>query len=159
MLSGRPSPWPAARPPKRLNAPCGAEWFLTGNCQDQPADRQHVLMHLLMLSAFWPGSMRSPRRWGRCLNAPCGGGCFLTTRIGALPYEEASLNAPSGARCFLTTSHRWHYHVLCSLNAPSGARCFLTIEGEEFVVQFDKVLMHLLVLGAFRHRASTEEST
>ena len=78
-------------------------------------------------------------RWLGCcetsLNTPSGAGCFLTTRIGALPYEEASLNA------------------------PSGARCFLTIEGEEFVVQFDKVLMHLLVLGAFRHRASTEEST
>ena len=35
------------------------------------------------------------------------------------------------------------------LNAPFGARCFLTGLQRKLAVSKDKVLMHLLVLGAF----------
>ena len=66
----------------------------------------------------------------RCLNAPYGARCFLTTAdqhwVGRT-YD--CLNAPYGARCFLTNYKAKMTETLGkeSLNAPYGARCFLTL--------------------------------
>ena len=60
-----------------------------------------------------------------------------------------SLNAPSGAGCFLTTPEPSPSPSATSLNAPSGTGYFLTRRRCMAAGGASKVLMHLLVLGAF----------
>ena len=75
-----------------------------------------VLMHLLVLGAFWRRT--SPRRSssGTCLNAPSGAGCFLTPasgsgvvaplpRVGAPPAPQAPREA-GRHRPYLSTFRR-----------------------------------------------------
>ena len=62
------------------------------------------------------------------------------------------LNAPYGARCFLTPNLRRTFFQgrLSRLNAPFGARCFLPHrDSQRNEGRLARVLMHLLVLGAF----------
>ena len=62
-----------------------------------------------------------------------------------------SLNAPYGARCFLTArTGDIAERDQNRLNAPYGARCFLTVKtATKTKIEFRKVLMHLMALGAF----------
>ena len=63
-------------------------------------------------------------------------------------WLRPSLYAPSGAGCFLTDAALTFENTAVSLNAPSGAGCFLAVE-RQVVSDRIRVLMHLLVLGAF----------
>ena len=66
-------------------------------------------------------------------------------------WSRIRLNAPYGAWCFLTE----RLALICSrtsvlrLNAPYGARCFLIPEGHDGRRDAHRVLMRLMVLGAF----------
>ena len=60
----------------------------------------------------------------------------------------SGLNAPSGAGCLLTARSDSRRPLTRCLNAPSGAGCFLTLRGARPDDHL-RVLMHLLVLGAF----------
>ena len=61
-----------------------------------------------------------------------------------------SFNAPYGARCFLTTSAQICFDDAdVGLNAPYGARCFLTFQEGVVGRGGSRVLMHLMLLGAF----------
>ena len=63
--------------------------------------------------------------------------------------DTSSLNAPSGAGCFLTINGKSFVLIKSfSLNAPCGAECFLTTTSMRSCLR-SRVLMHLLVLGAF----------
>ena len=85
------------------------------------------------------------------LNAPFGARCFLTIlAVTGMITLLLGLNASFGARRFLTIIPiLWESTQIPGLNAPFGARCFLTgfraIQRRRFL----RVLMHLLVLGAF----------
>ena len=73
----------------------------------------------------------------------------------------SGLNAPSGAGCFLTERCADRIlHQALGLNAPSGAGCFLTHPCPPSGNVLPRVLMHLLVLGAFllRTRMSLSSS-
>ena len=60
------------------------------------------------------------------------------------------LNAPYGARGILThPDFTTPQQVILRLNAPYGAWCFLTMVASTWVHDGDKVLMHLMALGAF----------
>ena len=121
---------------------------------------QQVSMHLLVLSAFRPGSSNeTTTRASSGLNAPSGAQCFPTLtrgrRIFTKPY---CLNAPSGAQCFPTPQGGPLDTPATSLNAPSGAQCFPT-SAWLGVADQGRVSMHLLVLSAFRRgRACVEAS-
>ena len=54
----------------------------------------------MALGAFWPEDDDSTEAQLRCLNAPYGARCFLTS-VGRLntPASDPCLNAPYGARC------------------------------------------------------------
>ena len=59
-----------------LNAPSGAGCFLAGGATIALTMAGDVLMHLLVLGAFWlEGHHEHPASSG--LNAPSGAGCFL----------------------------------------------------------------------------------
>ena len=110
------------------------------------------------------------------LNAPCGARCFLTDFPWDQYMDLVnSLNAPYGAWCFLTGRVRLlrRLRTICRLNAPYGASCFPTSRDRSSGFQINvswcalwrsvlsdrtnspvrsrppRVLMHLLVLGAF----------
>ena len=63
-----------------LNAPSGAGCFLTFHSQSFCAVRDYVLMHLLVLGAFWPWTGGALSGSSYRLNAPSGAGCFLTVQ-------------------------------------------------------------------------------
>jgi len=94
---------------------------------------EEPLMHLLALGAFrrkYMCDLAAQVEFHR-LNAPFGARCFLTINFDALPdFKVARLNAPFGARCFLT-----HLATPTADCYPRPLR--------------PRVLMHLLVLGAF----------
>ena len=62
---------------------------------------------------------------------------------------KAGLNALYGARCFLTEKLAVGQSFTVCLNAPFGARCFLTGICARVMRVDERVLMHLLALGAF----------
>ena len=63
-----------------LNAPSGAGCFLTFHSQSFCAVRDYVLMHLLVLGAFWPWTGGALSGSSYRLNAPSGAGGFLTVQ-------------------------------------------------------------------------------
>ena len=64
--------------------------------------------------------------------------------------QWAGLNAPYGAWCFLTKyGYDFEHEATYGLNAPYGARCFLTGMDQLHGSDQERVLMHLMVLGAF----------
>ena len=70
----------------RLNAPFGARCFLAKIVWVVDGIFA-VLMHLLVLGAFWPDWQRRQEEPAiRCLNAPFGARCFLA--LYGAPYNE-----------------------------------------------------------------------
>ena len=111
------------QPQVRLNAPCGAGCFLT-RPPGRVAVLHVVLMHLVVLGAFWHDpTARTLSDDG--LNAPSGAGCFLTGR------------APGGGQA--DTQVVMHLLVLGAFWQNN----FISRDGSRHV------LMHLLALGAF----------
>ena len=73
------------------------------------AEDRGVLMHLMVLRAFWRTcTQRDPLPTVSCLNAPYGAQCFLTRVTWSSRRSPTSLNASYGALCFLTRGC-WHH--------------------------------------------------
>ena len=84
------------------------------------------------------------------LNAPSGAGYFLISQQRSGDNVPTGLNAPSGAGCFLTLPYSIYQLLWRGLNAPSGAGGLLPRASGPVPGVHPGVLMHLLVLGAFR---------
>ena len=87
-----------------LNAPYSAPCFPTRrNKLHHLRHGRRVLMHLMVLRAFWQVSLTHHPSSTRRLNAPYGAPYFLTPRLSMVRvFSSPCLNAPYGAPCFLT---------------------------------------------------------
>ena len=125
--------WPPGQPPSThkppigLNAPFGARCFLAIQASCLSGTCTGVLMHLLVLGAFWHGTVCTVQRRGQNV-------LMHLLALGAFWHQGST--QPRARNGF------------SRLNAPFGARCFLA-HPRQVQGRHRPVLMHLLALGAF----------
>ena len=94
-----------------------------------PGRLRPVLMHLMVLGAFWPARAIQPGRppASVLMHLMALGAFWPSSSVKRLTSALSGLNAPYGARCFLTDyTGIDDLPLVDRLNAPYRARCFLT---------------------------------